>query len=93
MHENGLCALKKFHWLLWLVRPLNSRKKIAIPSCRCGKEVVAIGRAAKGEEEIGFVDGEWCGKVGIGFYMCLCGWWRQVVIGIRARANSMIMAD
>ncbi len=35
------------------------------------------------------VDG---GKVGIGFYMCLCGWWRQVVVGSRVGSNSMVMA-
>ena len=33
------------------------------------------------------------GKVGIGFYMCLCSCWRQVVMGNRVGANSMVMAD
>ena len=39
-----------------------------------------------------FVIGDWRGKVGIGFYMCLCGWWRQVIVLSRAGANSMIIA-
>ena len=59
----------------------------------CEISVFKVYGLQKMGKEIGFVDGEWCGKVGIGFYMCLCGWWRQVVVGIRARANSMIMAD
>ena len=54
---------------------------------------MAIGRATKGEEEIGFVDGEWCGKVGIEFYMCLCDCWCRVVVLSRAGVNSMLMAD
>ena len=32
-------------------------------------------------------------KVGIGFYMCLCGWWRQVVVGSKVGSNSMIITD
>ena len=42
-------------------------KKDSDPILPLWKKVMAIGRAAKCEEEIGFVDGEWWGKVGIGF--------------------------
>ena len=30
-------------------------------------------------------------KVGIGFYMCLCDWWRQVEVLIRVGSNSMVL--
>ena len=38
------------------------------------------------------VCGEWRGKVGIEFYMCLCCWWMQVVVISRAGANLMVLA-
>ena len=43
-------------------------------------------------ESIGDQEEGWNGKVGIGFYMCLCGCWCQVIVLSRAGANSMIMA-
>ena len=38
-----------------------------------------------------FVIEDWRGKVGIGFYMCLCCCCWRVVVGSRVGANSMVM--